>query len=149
MREILDEEKNSKEEMQKEFDVSPETPINPNSARDFVRAAWKLNPLVLQFVFGDPFARHPPSAEMFFMSAIPVIPPRFRPYAMLENRKSEHGQTAVYTNILKSFQPIQLLGKFATGEYDENTTLTQSEEEMLSRCKGWLFMLLSNCSYII
>jgi DNA-directed RNA polymerase I subunit RPA1 len=76
--------------------------------QSLVQGAWKLGEGVFCYVYGRP-GRHKPFPDMFFITTLPVIPPRFRPYALMNSMRVESPQTASYNQVLKIRQGLVAL----------------------------------------
>ncbi|KAJ7639015.1 hypothetical protein FB45DRAFT_827720 [Roridomyces roridus] len=84
--------------------------ITPEEARAHLRRLFRKEPVMCSLLYGrhGPFAPLSPnglsipSADMFFLDAIPVAPTRFRPAAQMGEKLFEHPQNELLEKILKT-----------------------------------------------
>ncbi|KNC79596.1 hypothetical protein SARC_08015 [Sphaeroforma arctica JP610] len=81
--------------------------MSPVEVRSHIRKMWSLERRVMDLIFGSVRAgkgssnKRVSTGDMFFLSAVPVPPSKFRPASRMGEKTYENGQNVFFGNILK------------------------------------------------
>ncbi|XP_023931746.1 DNA-directed RNA polymerase I subunit RPA1-like, partial [Lingula anatina] len=111
--------------------ISEQLYLTPMEARSHIRKVWSNDKAVFMKLFGALIMKnsHKYPTDIFFLDVVPVAPNRFRPMAVMKERKYEHPQSGNLSKVLLDAITIrQILADIQRSE-KEGADITRSEEE--------------------